>query len=203
VTYRGPVERSIAAAAPDWPAGPPERIFAFLEANYPHLEAFARALAGFGLPAILYVRDLAPSRARSLAGPSLRIATEPIDFDAAARAARLIVCHGGHGTVSGSLRAGVPLLVLSRQAEQELLGYRIARQKLGITFRRGAATPDFTAAIRKLLDDPASAESAQRFAARHAGHDIDAAIGGMADACEAALLDHARPAPAGVSAGGA
>lgn len=195
--YWGAVERSVAAAAPDWPAGTAERIFAFVEAGYEGLDALVAALAALGLPAILYARDLAPAKARALSTPGLRVIGAPVDFDRAAREARLVICHGGHGSVTGALRAGVPLLLLPRQAEQRLLAHRLAGQGLALVLdRRKDAAPPYADAIRRVLDAPSYADAARGFAARHAGHDIDATVVRIADACEAALAGRRAGAPA-------
>lgn len=199
--YWGAVERGISAAPPDWPAGAGERIFAFVEAGHDGLPALAAELARLGLPAILYVRDLPAAKARSLAAPSLRVVAAPVDFEAVTRDARLIVCHGGHGTVTGALRAGVPLLILPRQAGQRLLAYRLLRQRLAhVGEPRRPALP-LAAAIRRALDDAHVADAARRFADSHADHDIDTAIAGIADVCEAALDRRGAARPAGAAAG--
>jgi UDP:flavonoid glycosyltransferase YjiC (YdhE family) len=195
--YWGAVERSVAAAAPDWPAGAGDRIFAFVEAGYEGLDALAAALTALGLPAILYARDLPPAKARALAAPSLRVVTAPVDFDRAVQEARLAICHGGHGSVTGSLRAGVPLLLLPRHAEQRLLAHRLTGQGFALALaRRKDAAPPYADAIRRMLETPAYTDAARGFAARHAGHDIDATIMQIADACAAALAGRrARTAP--------
>jgi UDP:flavonoid glycosyltransferase YjiC (YdhE family) len=197
VRYWGAVERSVAAAAPDWPAGTGERIFAFVEAGYEGLDALAAALAALGQPAILYVRDLPPAKARTLAAPALRVVTAPVDFDRVVREARLVICHGGHGSVTGALRAGVPLLLLPRHAEQRLLAHRLTGQRFATAIaRRKDAAPSFADAIRGMLDTSSYGDAARGFAARHAAHDIDATIAAIADACEAALAGRRAAAPA-------
>ncbi len=195
--YWGAIEGTVGALAPDWPAGPGERIFAFVEGGYDGLDALARDLAGLGLPAILYARDLPRARLRALSAPTLRVAAAPLDFERVARAARLVVCHAGHGTATGALRAGVPLLLLPRHAEQRLLTHRLATQGLALGVAAGEEVADrHGLAIRRLLDAPAIAEAARDFADRHAGHDTAVAVAGIADACEAALARRqpARPA---------
>ena len=195
--YWGAVERSVAAAAPDWPAGTGDRIFAFVEAGYEGLDALAAALTALGLPAILYVRDLPPAKARALSAPSLRVVAAPVDFDRVVREARLVICHGGHGSVTGALLSGLPLLLLPRHAEQRLLSHRLASQDLALVLdRRKDAAPPYADAIRRTLETPAYTDAARGFAARHAGHDIDATIMQIADACAAALDGRrARTAP--------
>lgn len=195
--YWGQIEGGIGTVAPNWPAGAGERIFAFVDAGYDGVESLASALAGLGLPTILYVRDLPAPKLRGLAAPNVRVSAAPLDFERVAREARLVICHGGHGTAAGALRAGVPLLLLPRHAEQRLMSHRLERQTLGLALAPGKLGVEaYAAAIRRALDAADMAAAAQGFAARHAGHDVAAAVAGIVDICEA-LMAHAAGAAAG------
>lgn len=81
------------------------------------------------------------------------------------------------------------------------LGAGFGRQGLAHVFSPRRTTQSFAAAIRRLLDDARCTDAARRFAGRHAGHDIDAAVAGIADACEAALDQRAAGRPAGAAVG--
>lgn len=200
--YWGAMEQPVAATLPEWPAGPGPKIFGFIESTYPGLSALVRDLAALGLPTLLYVRDLPASKARQLCTPSLSVVVRPVDLAAAAGVASLVICHGGHGSIAGTLKAGKPLLLLPQQAEQRLLAWRVGRTGAALAVavpRIGSA--DHAAAIRRVLDNASFADAAGAIARRHAACDRDRAIGAVADLCEAAIASSAlRPVPDGLHA---
>jgi UDP:flavonoid glycosyltransferase YjiC (YdhE family) len=62
-----------------------------------------------------------------------------VNYAAIFPACRAVVHHGGSGTTAASLRAGVPTLVLSMDANQTFLGSQVKRLKVG-TARRFSTT---------------------------------------------------------------
>lgn len=190
--YYGSTQEAVSATPPDWPAAPAggdaARVFGFVDAAYAGLDALFGDLARLGLPALLYVRDLAAARARAASAGGLRVVAAPVDMAAALAAAAVVVCHASHGTLAAALLAGRPLLMLPRQAEQRLLGERVTA--LGAGLLAGATrarAPDHAAALSRILETPSFAAAARGFAARHAGHDVAAAAAAIADGCEAVL----------------
>lgn len=192
--YWGALERAVATAPPPWPKGSGPRLFGFVDSGYAGFEPLVAALAELGLPALIYARDLPEDRAASLSTATLSIVTQPVDFETAVGEAALVICHGGHGAVTGALRAGRPLLLLPRQSEQQLLGYRVvaAGAAVSVALRRSGGA-DYAAALRRMLGSPSFADAAQGLAGRFAAYDRDAGVAGIADLCEAAL---GRDAPA-------
>jgi UDP:flavonoid glycosyltransferase YjiC (YdhE family) len=68
-------------------------------------------------------------------------------------ACRAVVHHGGSGTTAASMRAGVPTLVLSMDANQALWGGQVKRLKIGTSRRFSATTRDtLIADLRRVLD---------------------------------------------------
>lgn len=197
--YWGGAERPVSATPPDWPAASGPRLFGFLDSSYPGLDVLAGELGRLGCPTLLYVRDLPAAKAAALSTATLRVVRLPVDFAAAVRDAALVICHGGHGAVTGALRAGKPLLLLPRQAEQRMLSHRVAATGAALDLpspRTGSA--DHAGALRRLHDDPSFAAAARALGARYAVYDPDAAVAGVADLCEAVLRG---PAPRQLSAG--
>jgi UDP:flavonoid glycosyltransferase YjiC (YdhE family) len=70
------------------------------------------------------------------------------------RSAALTITHGGHGTVSASLAAGVPLIVLpNAAADQPFLAARVHALGAGIALDGNAPAADIRAATATILDD--------------------------------------------------
>src|SRR6202022_417300 len=75
-----------------------------------------------------------------------------INYAAIFPACRAVVHHGGSGTTAASLRAGIPTLILSMDANQTLWGGQVKRLKVGTTRRFSTTTRDsLVADLRRIL----------------------------------------------------
>lgn len=93
------------------------------------------------------------------------------------RHARLVVCHGGSGTVCGALAAGLPLVMCPLFADQAANGRLIERARAGVVVSAGergrgglarlgpAEVAPLRTAIESVLGDPALRAGARRIAA--------------------------------------
>ncbi|WP_163567489.1 glycosyltransferase [Fodinicola feengrottensis] len=82
------------------------------------------------------------------------------------RAAAVMVCHGGMGTVLGALRAGVPLVVVPQFADHPDNAARVealgAGLRVGVDGSTAPADPDAVrAAVVRVLADPSFRSAAQ------------------------------------------
>ncbi|MCB1264971.1 MAG: glycosyl transferase [Mycobacterium sp.] len=134
------------------------------------------ALTGTGGLAELALRELVPGRTLP-AGARLvvsRIAGEDIELppwasaglgrqDELLRAADVVVCGGGHGMLSKTLLAGVPMVVVPGGGDQWELANRVVRQGSARLVRplTGAA---LAAAVGEVLSAPGYREAARRAA---------------------------------------
>lgn len=75
-----------------------------------------------------------------------------VNYAAVFPTCRAVVHHGGSGTTAASLRAGVPTLILSMDANQALWGGQIKRLKVGTTRRFSKSNRDnLVADLRRIL----------------------------------------------------
>lgn len=117
--HLGPIYGSVAGVSPTWPQGRGTRIFAYLKPTCPEsLPALEWCITqGYRVSAYLprwprgFVRRL--ERTGRISASS-----EPLDLDAMLETCDLTLCHAGIGTVTRSLRAGKPLLLLPTHIEQ-------------------------------------------------------------------------------------
>jgi UDP:flavonoid glycosyltransferase YjiC (YdhE family) len=192
--YWGPLEASFGKERPAWPAGEGPRVFAFLDAGYAGFAALTAALKKLGLPTLAYVRDLPSAGSAKLAGASLQFTSQPVDLTWALGQCDLAVSAASHGATVAALLAGRPLLLLPHQGEQAMIARRVETLGAGLAIDVAAEPKaDFTAAIRRLVDEPAFAERARQFAADHADFDAAAAAEAVAARCEELARD--KPAP--------
>lgn len=96
----------------------------------------------------------------------------------------LVIGHGGYSTTFRALAHGIPLLILPMHPmlDQPLVGRAVATSGAGITLKPTASVEQIRAAVRRLLGEPAFAETAERIGARLRG--IDGAAAAV-DAMEA------------------
>ena len=92
--------------------------------------------------------------------------------DVLLRQARVTVCGGGHGLLSKSLLAGVPVVVVPGGGDQRELAGRVARLGCGAVVAPRAGEPfagRLAAAIEEVVRDPGYAAAARRVGASVAG----------------------------------
>jgi MGT family glycosyltransferase len=78
--------------------------------------------------------------------------------------AAVAVTHAGHGSVLKALAAGVPLVCLPMGRDQKDNTVRVLRLGAGVRLSPTAPAEQIAAAVGRVLDDPAYARAARRFA---------------------------------------
>jgi UDP:flavonoid glycosyltransferase YjiC (YdhE family) len=96
-----------------------------------------------------------------------------VDHDRVVREADVVVCHGGSGTVYGSLDAGVPVVVAPVFGDQRENARRVARAGAGLAVDAdaGRSGGDLAAAVRAVLEDPSYRRRAREIATEVASTD--------------------------------
>ncbi|MCV7428702.1 hypothetical protein H7K34_19710 [Mycobacterium montefiorense] len=89
-----------------------------------------------------------------------------MNFAAAFSSCRAVVHHGGTGTTAASLRAGVPILILSTDIDQTIWGAQIRRLKVGTTRRMSRMTETTLIADLRTILAPEYATRAREIAAQ-------------------------------------
>lgn len=96
----------------------------------------------------------------------------PLQLEAVATQADLVICHAGHATIAGMLLRQQKLLLLPKQLEQLLLADRLWRQQLALVLVPGADISLLGAMCQRLLQDDALPSRLQQFAAYYAGYSL-------------------------------
>ncbi|MDP1672334.1 MAG: glycosyltransferase [Burkholderiales bacterium] len=150
-----------------WPEGDGPRLFAYLRQEYPHIDSCLAALSGCGARCVVNLVGGRPDQVARHRGPRLSFTAGHVDMLATAAECDAVVCHSGLGTVTATLRAGKPLLLLPAQLEQYLLARNVEKLGAGLTVHPETAAPDFAGSLRRLLDESVYTQRAEALAQRH------------------------------------
>jgi hypothetical protein len=173
VRYWGPMEAGGGGAAPQWPEGEGKRVFAYLK-SFGGVGGLLALLKARRCPAVVYFDGglAAVGAARGLDSPTLRFEPKRLDMARVAGECDVAVLHAGQGTTASLLRAGKPILQIPLVLEQRLTA--VATERLGAT-RTGPSSAEGFEELEKqfdsLLNDPAPAGAARRFAHQYESFD--------------------------------
>ncbi|MBX3650373.1 MAG: hypothetical protein KF771_03225 [Burkholderiales bacterium] len=170
--YLGLQSLSTGQAAPQWPAGEGVPVFAYLHADYAHVERALQALAASPARVLAHVLGGSAALAQRHAGPRLQFAPGLLDFRRVTAGCALCVCHGNVGTTLGMLHAGRPVLVLPKHLEHFLLGRALEHLGAGRVVNPDDPAPDIAGALAAMLGDPAYGRSARALAERHGAQSV-------------------------------
>lgn len=164
--YMGLTIPSAGTAAPTWPEGTGKRAFAYLHADYRHLDAVAQALGNCGARVSAYVLGADPKVLQEFQNKGITVSSDLVEMRRALAESDLCVTHG-MGTTLAAVHAGVPLLMLPKQLENFLFASALQKAGVGIAIHPDEADIDIGAALRKLLREDQYARSARALAARY------------------------------------
>ena len=168
--YWGPAQQDV-GAAPSWPELPGRRVFAYLK-PFKTLPALLQTLKDAGHPTLVYLGKGAEQERKQFEGGTLRFTDRPVDLTQATAQAESVLCHAGHGTVSASLLAGKPLLLLPLNLEQHMLGQRVVQAGAGL-MAPALAPEGMRQKFTRLMAEPAFTAAAQNFGERLAAHKVE------------------------------
>ncbi|HYH21338.1 MAG TPA: nucleotide disphospho-sugar-binding domain-containing protein [Azospirillum sp.] len=116
---------------------PEEDYFGYLSLSYPHTVKVLDGLAQSGRTGRIYLRDAAPQDIRAWRERGLAILDRPQPMREAVGRARVIVHHGGVGTVETVLALGRPQLVVPRHQEQRGNANALGSMRVAVSMRSG------------------------------------------------------------------
>lgn len=166
--YLGLQTLSTGTAEPVWPEGGGEPVFAYLHADYPHIERALQALAASGARVLVHVLAGDAVLVKRHQNARMQFASQLLDFHRVVAECQFCVCHGNVGTTLGMIQGGRPVLVLPKHLEHFLLGRALARSGAGRVVHADDNAPDIAAEIAAMLDDVALRSNARALAERHA-----------------------------------
>jgi rhamnosyltransferase subunit B len=160
-------------------------VFCYLSADHPGLGPTLKALSALDARSEVYVSGVDPRVVASRCSPRVGVRMRPAPFDEVLPGAKLLIQHGGLGSSSAGLLAGVPQLVLSYNLEQGVNGYCL--EQLGVAKCIPVPpAPDVDAlgsVIRGMLGDRDLAARARVVAQDVEARRTDDSVGQVLSAC--------------------
>ena len=169
-TYSGPVGLQDHGLDAAWRDGARRKLFVYLWRS-DQLAAILDRLRECDAQVICVIPDIDPVLAATYRSCNFQVFRTAVKLAPLLSGCDLAITHGGHGTLSTFLLAGIPLLLIPTQLEQMLLSQRIQRAGFGLALSLGEVTGHFDEALKRMLAGAEFAIRARNFAASHADFD--------------------------------
>ena len=173
--YCGPIFSNSGQPFTAWEESTGPKIFIYLSAAQKQFKSLIQQLRTSPYKVLIHPRDINWQHTNQSIDQSLYISPMPVDMSRVARHADLIICHGGFGTCTASLLAGIPLLILPQQLEQTLFGYSLAKQQLASMMTDSPATTNWINLIEQLLTNETIKKRVSGFQEKYSGYDMQQA----------------------------
>jgi len=184
-SYVGPIGSLGRGELVQWPEGYMHRVLAYLRPGTPALSDVLRALAAQREVAVVCAAPGVPEDSvKSLARPGCQILCKPVNLPALLPQASLFVSYGPAASVAESLLCGVPQLLVPAHVEAQMTAARVLSIGAGVALHGAASESEISAALQRVLRDPAYRANALEFSSRYRGFDPAAAIDRIVDEVE-------------------
>lgn len=147
---------------------PSQDYFAYLSNSYPGTQKVLTALADAQWRGEIYLRDAAEAVRAAWREKGLTVHDRPCDMLEMTAKSRVVIHHGGLGTLEQVLARGRPQLVIARHFEQQKNGMFVGKLGAGAVIRSGNRFQEdhIRQAMALLLENPNFAGNARRLAAQ-------------------------------------
>jgi UDP:flavonoid glycosyltransferase YjiC (YdhE family) len=143
-----------------------KKVFCYLNGPVHQVTPLLEVLKKHKHDAIVVAPHLPEGMVAGYANAHLQVFAHAVSVKALLPLADLTVTHGGVGLVGQSLCAGVPLLLLSQQAEQALLARRVVQQHFGLATFRATEQSLLEQKLQAVLESGVIKLEVQKFAQR-------------------------------------
>lgn len=183
--YWGPCFDFSQGTVPQWPRDRQPRIFVYLHRDFSAIHTVLEQLHELDAGVLLHIAGLEPGiKARY---PRFIWSEEAVNLSMVAEQSDLVICHAGHGTISGMLLKSVPLLLLPKQLEQWILAELLCYRHLAYFIPPEGDYHNLSDKIARVLGDKKLCQSLAAFARTYAGFSPEEQKQGMLEALQAIL----------------
>lgn len=152
---------------PQWPADNNPKIFAYLR-PFKDLGVVLTALQKSSANVIVRVGTISPNKLKQFERPGMVITDRRIHMGEAARSCDAFINYASHGTTVEMLLAGKPGLLFPSNIEGQITARRVLQMGAGI-IPPVKGNFNVSAAIRRIIEDPALRAAAEGFSKKYSG----------------------------------
>lgn len=127
--YYGPV-LSKSGAKPKWPRKSGKKVYVYMK-PFANIVQLFKLFSKFHFSFIVYTNDVPTDVLNLCVAPNITFLTEPLDLSLVCKQADLAIVNAGHTTLCQFVLAGVPVLMVPLQMEQQMLAVRMRQQNTG------------------------------------------------------------------------
>lgn len=167
--YLGPIFGDIVSDRTEWPEGSGKRVLAYLRPDAPGFLAMVEVFKNLAGPVVLIAPGVSDGWSAQHSNYRFSIHNAPVDLEPLLAGCDLGVSYGGSGTMSQFLLAGIPQIVLPKNAEQYLVGMRIQAAQSGLLIGKVRDGPTLARAVSEALADPAYRTASHAIAKKYRG----------------------------------
>ena len=145
--YCGPV-LTYSGAKPKWPGSYKKRVYVYVKQFQGIVQLF-KLFARFQMSFVVYTNNVPDDVLKMCKAPNIRFQSKPLDLSLVSKQADLAIVNAGHSTLCQFVLAGVPVLMVPLQMEQQILAVRMYKQKVG--WIADTENPQFMQHVESLL----------------------------------------------------
>ena len=168
----------------DWPPTPGPRVFSYLRADTPHVEAALQALHSVQGSVLIYAPGLPAALVARYSAAHLAFSPRPADLNKVAAQADAGLTYASPAATVAFLMAGKPVLMVPGHLEQFLFALRVVEMGAGLLQNPEHPPHELATMLRRVLQEPGFRQNAQAFARKYANFDQHAVIGNIASRIE-------------------
>ncbi|GAA0357523.1 hypothetical protein GCM10009092_22170 [Bowmanella denitrificans] len=188
--YWGPCFDFEQGALPQWSQEDKPRIFVYLHQDFVAMPTILQQLHELDAAVSLHISGIEQDVTAQY--PKFTWHRDAVNLAAVAAECDLVICHAGHGTLSGMLLNAVPLLLLPKQLEQWILAELLCRRYLAYFIPPEGDYQNLADKINRILNDDKLRQNLTAFANTYAGFSHQEQKQGMLEALQT-LLENKKP----------
>lgn len=127
--YYGPV-LSETGIKPHWPKKHKKKVYVYLK-PFPGIRQLFKLFSRFQISFVIYTNDVPKDVLVASKASNICFETRPLNLSAVSKEADLAIVNAGHTTLCQFVLAGVPVLMIPLQMEQQMLAVRMYKQSVG------------------------------------------------------------------------
>lgn len=168
--YIGPILSDVPGPTVTWPDGARPHVFAYLRPSVPGIQALLDALAASGAAVVCAIPGASPALIDRYQSECFRVLPRGVPLTGLLTETDAVVSYGGVGTTAAALLAGLPLLIVPENVEQQLVGARVSAMGAGRVVLGARSQESFAQELRGLMEQSEPRHAARIFAERHRGY---------------------------------